>query len=323
MRCVHLAWWLALPVAAAPAQNVTLSARTDGLVVSAGFLSKRRPPGPLRHGDGVVVSLVGKDYRAMARSWVEMPPGAPLSFRFRNLAYTSLGPGARAMRSIAGPHSVVFRLTAPRPVAGLLRMRPLLRIATDLTLKYDVGDNGTYEAWKEQNTYLLGRPDVPLVIGRAGVSIRITTWTMTFPPPGYTLSFYNDAYVSLAPPSDLHTEGEPCGPDLGARFDHDVRTGARSLVLDVAGSDVTPFAWVAFGTRPLSLPLPPFGCRLSTDVAVSLPVSVSSQGAARLVVPIAAGHPPGEFRVQYVTATHLPGRGLSWRTSNLVRGVLR
>ena len=198
------------------------------------------------------------------------------------------GTGSGASYSAhTGYHNVIVVLSAPTPIAGTLTLETRSDLARLADARLDIDADGTSELVGTGTRQL--HMDVVLGPTERRFRFRITT---RISGSGSSLST-SPAEVSLRfepGKGDLTTLGAPCrGPALATWYRAPENQTAGLFELRAGKVPAGQMALFAFGSSDPNFALPPFGCRLHTNVEAGVGVAVSN-GMARLPIPVPASY---------------------------------
>lgn len=197
---------------------------------------------------------------------------------------------------------VVLSITAPSPVAGILRLQATPACLMGPPPLVDVHDDGSYELVAAQPNQTV---ELPVVLASEELRVRISAHTVNF--GGATC--VSPTLVEFVPqPTNLTTVNNPCGPTLGGTL---WGSGNRTLSLRF-GSMAGTIGAVFVGATPTPQP----ACGLATVPVVSLLLTPDPQGAM-FPVPVSTAV-VGVYTLQYVEL--LPNTQIVW--SNGIVAVL-
>lgn len=197
---------------------------------------------------------------------------------------------------------VVLSITAPSPVAGILRLQATPACLMGPPPLVDVHDDGSYELVAALPNQTV---ELPVVLASEELRVRISAHTVNF--GGATC--VSPTLVEFVPqPTNLTTVNNPCGPTLGGVL---WGSGNRTLTLRF-GSLAGMIGAVFVGAAPT----PQAGCGLATQPVASLLLAPDPQGAM-FAVPVSSAL-VGVYTLQYVEL--LPNSQIVW--SNGIAAVL-
>ncbi len=165
-----------------------------------------------------------------------------------------------------------------------------------------------------------------LQVGKDSISLggarTLSFWVTLGPKPLTSHFYYNGNFAGMGnwtvyfePRSTAPVPyGGKCNATLaGAYFTNG--SGQTSFVFDATNAPSTPFNFILFGTRKVSVPMPPSNCPLLTDMLLFVPISITKgAGRLRLTAPSSV-KPPYSFNAQLL-GSEKPMPNVFWRTSN-------
>ncbi len=265
------------------------------------------PVGPLPPG-GIQVTAHGYQGTCTSSSSVTMTQGSQVAVLG---TYATLGaPTSTCTVSADAWGEMVVALSAPTPTEVTLTVElQISGIGSDASVDFGYDGIAEFVGSAGDGTY-----SVSMILTSASTIIHLfASSAPTFFDGGANI------ILSLAETAGtLHAEGALCGPALGAHAFRE-QVGPDTVVrFATSGSTITPYAFFVVGVQPLSIPIPPFGCVLGTEILAPVPTIVDPTGRASLEASLPSDI-PNTFRVQYLAATLDAFGNPEWRTSNVAR----
>jgi hypothetical protein len=188
--------------------------------------------------------------------------------------------------------SATIRIGVPKLMSGV--------VAVSGGVHIKVGNSGNW-------TYVARPLQIPVCVGPTGLTVGVRVGALTNTGGGGTVEF-------LPNTSRVTPYGPKCAAELqGAWFPS---KGRDVFCFRTTKAPSTPFNFILFGTKRLSLRLPPSNCLLLTDLPVFIPITiVAGTGELRFAIP----RIPGLVFNAQLLGSEKPMPNVYWRTSNALQ----